>query len=184
MPVQLSKFKDQCVKAVEHFKKELGRVRSGRASTSLLEGVMVDYYGSQVPLIQVGLINAPEARLLTIQVYDGSAVEAVEKAIQKSELGLNPSREGNLVRVVIPALNEERRKELIKTLHRMTEEARVSLRNHRRDQIDELKKQEKSKEISSDELHRGQDEVQKITDKATADVEALLHAKEKEMMEV
>jgi len=174
----------KCKKTAEHFKTDLGRLRGGRATTSLLEGVTVDYYGSRVPLIQLGMISAPEPRLLTIQVYDRGAVEAVEKAIQQADLGLNPSRDGSLVRIAIPALTEERRKDLIKKLHKMAEEAKVTIRNHRRESMDGLKKQEKDKQISADDLRRGSDEIQKITDKSTAEIDGLLQGKEKEMMEV
>lgn len=174
----------KCKKTIEHFKAEIGRLRTGRAHTSLLEGIQVDYYGSRVPLIQMGMIGAPEPRLLTIQVYDGSAVESVEKAIQQSELGLNPMREGNLLRIAIPALNEERRKEFVKKLNKLGEENKVVIRNHRRDAIDELKKQEKDKKISQDDLRRGQDEVQKVTDKFILDLDQLATAKEKEILEV
>ena len=174
----------KCKKTAEHFKTDLGRLRGGRATTSLLAGVQVEYYGSRVPLIQLGMISAPEPRLLTIQVYDRGAVEAVEKAIQQSELGLNPSRDGSLVRIAIPALTEERRKDLIKKLHKMAEEAKVTIRNHRRESMDFLKKQEKDKAISADDLRRGSDDIQKITDKSTAEIDSLLQAKEKEMMDV
>lgn len=170
--------------SVEHFKRELGRLRTGRASASLLEGVVVDYYGSSVPLKQLGLVNAPEPRMLSIQVYDAGATESVEKAIRQSDLGLNPSRDGNLIRVSIPVLTEERRKDMVKALHKMAEEAKISIRNHRRETIDELKKKEKTKEISEDDLRKGQDEVQKITDRYTSEVDQLAQAKEKEMMEV
>lgn len=174
----------KCKKTVEHFKVEISRLRTGRANTSLLEGIHVDYYGSHVPLIQMGMIGAPEPRLLTIQVYDASAVESVEKAILQSELGLNPMREGNLLRIAIPALNEERRKEFVKKLNKLAEENKIVLRNHRRDAIDDLKKQEKDKKISQDDLRRSQDDVQKITDKFIADIEQLSQAKEKEILEV
>lgn len=174
----------QCKATIEHFKKDLSRMRSGRASTSLLEGITVDYYGSHVALIQLGLINAPESRLITIQVYDPSAVESVEKALQQSDLGLNPSREGNLIRISIPSLTEERRKDLIKRLHKVGEETKVTLRNHRREAIDELKKNEKDKKISEDDMHRKQEEVQKLIDKYSKDIDTMVAAKEKEMMEV
>ena len=159
-------------------------MRSGRASTALLEGLHVDYYGTSVPLMQLGMVNAPEPRLLTVQIYDRGAVDAVEKAIQSSELGLNPSRDGNLLRIVIPSLTEERRKDLIKKLHKMGEEAKVAIRNHRRDQIDFLKKQEKDKAISEDDLRKASEDVQKVTDKYTSEIDHVLAAKEKEMMEV
>ena len=173
-----------CGKSVEHFRQELLKIRGGRASASLLENVQVDYYGTQTPLKQLGMISSPEPRQLTVQVYDANAVASVEKAIQQSDLGLNPMRDGNLVRVNVPALTEERRKDLIRSVRNMTEDARVSVRNHRRDAIDALKKAEKAKEISEDDLHRGQDEIQKITDKHIAVIDELLKDKEAEMMEV
>lgn len=184
MPINLSDLDSKCKKTVEHFKKDLGRVRSGRAHTSLLDGLMVEYYGSMVPLLQLGMVNAPEARMLTIQVYDSGAVEAIEKAIQQSELGLNPGHDGNLIRISIPALTEERRKELVKRLHKMTEDTRVTLRNHRRDMNEELKKKEKSKEVSADELKKGLEEVQKITDRTIKEVDQVLASKEKELLDV
>lgn len=184
MSQRYSDLEEKCKKSVEHFKSELGRMRSGRATTGLLEGITVDYYGSQVPLIQMGLINAPEPRMLTVQVYDASAVDSVEKSIRQSELGLNPSRDGNLIRISIPSLTEERRKDLVRSLKNVAEDARVTLRNHRRDAIDTLKKQEKEKEISEDDLRRGQEEIQKILDKYVAQIDELLKSKEQEMMEV
>ncbi len=184
MSAQFQNLKAECEKTVQHFKRDLGRLRTGRANSSLLEGVMVDYYGTQTPLIQLGMINAPEPRLITVQVYDRGAVEAVEKAIQQADLGLNPSRDGSLIRIAIPSLTEDRRKELIKKLHKMAEDTKVSLRNHRRDELDALKKQEKDKQISSDDLRRSTEEVQKIIDKHSSEVDQILSAKEKEMMEV
>ena len=184
MAGEFKQLEDECTKTVEHFKKDIGKVRTGRAQTGLIEGLMVDYYGSSVPLIQLGMINAPETRLLTIQVYDSNAVASVEKAIQQSDLGLNPSRDGNMIRLNIPALTEERRKEFVKKLHKLAEEARIAMRNHRRDANDSLKKEEKNKEITEDDLHRGQAEVQKITDKYIAEIDSLLADKEKEMLEV
>lgn len=184
MSGQFDAYKSQCAKALDHYKKELSRLRSGRATPSLLEGVQVDYYGSRVPLQQLGMVAAPEPRMLTIQVYDGSAVESIEKAIQQSELGLNPSREGSLIRVVIPALNEERRRDLIKKVGKMAEETKVSLRNLRRDEVENVKKKVKNKEISEDDSRRAQDEIQKILDKVIVDVDAASAAKEKELLEV
>jgi ribosome recycling factor len=184
MSGQFEAYKANCAKGLDHFKKELGRLRSGRATPQLLETVQVDYYGSRCPLQQLGMINAPEPRMLTIQVYDASAVEAIEKAIQQSELGLNPSREGSLIRVVIPALNEERRKDLIKKVGKLAEETKVSLRNLRRDEVENIKKKVKNKEISEDDSRRAQDEIQKILDKVVADVDVAANAKEKELLEV
>jgi ribosome recycling factor len=184
MTAHFPDLEDKCKKTVEHFKKDLSHMRTGRASAALFEGIHVDYYGSSVPLQQLGLVNTPEPRLVTIQVYDPGAVEAVEKSILQSDLGLNPSRDGNLLRIAIPHLTEERRKDLIKKSHKMAEETRIAIRNNRRDAIEHLKKREKSKEVSEDELHRGQEEIQKITDKYTKDVDLIVAAKEKEMMEV
>ena len=156
-------------------------MRGGRASSQMLEGIMVDYYGSQTPIRQLGMINTPEPRLITIQVYDGGAVDGVEKAIRQADLGLNPARDGNLIRVNIPALTEERRKELIKKLHKMGEETKVAIRNHRRDSIDEIKK---DKSISEDESRRLQEDIQKVVDAAGKDADAVIAAKEKEMLAV
>jgi ribosome recycling factor len=181
---QYPELEKECKLAIEHAKKEVSRLRTGRANSSILEGVMVDYYGSMVPIIQLGLINTPEARLITVQVYDGGAVDNVEKAIRNADLGLNPSRDGNLLRVSIPALTEDRRKEISKKLSKLGEETKVGIRNHRRDTIDGLKKKEKSKDMSADDLKRSLDEVQKITDKYIAEVDVLIAAKEKEIMEV
>lgn len=184
MAEDLNEFQQRCAKSVEHFKKELTRLRTGRASTGLLEGISVEYYGSSVPLVQLGMVAAPEPRLLTIQVYDRAAVESVEKAILQADLGLNPSRDGTLIRLAIPPLTEERRKELVKRVHKMAEDAKVVVRGHRRDIIDVLKKQVKEKEISEDDMHRQQEEVQKITDRAIADLDQIAAVKEKEVMEV
>lgn len=184
MTTVFATLEDSSKKTIEHFKKELGRMRTGRANGSVLEGIIVDYYGSQVPLIQLGMINTPEPRLITVQVYDGGAVEAIERAIMQADLGLTPSRDGTLIRMQIPALTEERRKDLIKKLHKTGEENKVVLRTHRRDSLDTLKKQEKDKEISSDDLRRSSEQVQKIIDKYIADIDTLMAAKEKEMMEV
>jgi ribosome recycling factor len=184
MSSQFDNYKAQCAKTLEHYKKELSRLRSGRATPSLLEGLMVNYYGSNVSLQQLGMVSAPEPRMLTIQVYDAGALEAIEKAIQQSDLGLNPSRDGSLIRVIIPALNEERRKDLLKKVNKMAEETRVALRNLRRDEVEGVKKKVKNKEMSEDDSRRAQDEIQKILDKVIVDVDSAAAAKEKEMMEV
>lgn len=184
MAGHLGAIEDSCKKTIEHFKKDLSKLRTGRASASILEGIHVDYYGTSVPLIQLGLINTPEPRLITIQVYDPGAVDGVEKAIQQSDLGLSPGRDGSLIRLNIPSLTEERRKELVKKLHKMAEECRVTLRSHRRDAIDGLKKKEKDKAISEDEVHKGQEEVQKIIDRHAKEVDLAAAQKEKEIMEV
>ncbi|RME58459.1 MAG: ribosome recycling factor [Candidatus Dadabacteria bacterium] len=170
--------------SLEHFKQELAKLRTGRANVGLLEEIKVDYYGTPTPLKSLGLISAPEPRLLTVQVYDASAVEQVEKAIREAELGLNPSRDGNLVRVAIPSLTEERRKEVVKKLHKIAEEARIAIRNQRRDATQEVKKQEKEGEISEDEMRRQQDQIQKLTDKYISQIDSLMEEKEKEILSV
>lgn len=184
MSGDFEQYKMQCGKALDHYKKELSRLRTGRAAPSLLEGLTVEYYGSAVPLQQLGMVAAPEPRLLTIQVYDAAAVESVEKAIQQADLGLNPSRDGALVRVAIPPLNEERRKDLIKKVYKMGEETKIALRNLRREEVDAVKKQVKDKEISEDDSRKLQDEIQKIVDTFVAEVDVAASAKEKEMLEV
>lgn len=184
MSNQTGDFEVKCKASIEHFKQDLLKLRTGRANSSMLDVVQVEYYGSYVPLKQIAMLNAPEPRLLTVQVYDASASEAVEKAIKHADLGFNPSREGNLIRIPVPALTEERRRELIKKLHKMGEEAKVVVRNLRRDSIDALKKSQKDGKVSEDESRRGQDQIQKVTDKYTAEIETLLGLKEKEMMEV
>lgn len=176
-----AEFEQKCKKAIDHLKDQLKKLRTGRASPSLLENIHVDYYGSSVPLIQLGLINSPEPRMLTVQVFDAGAVDAIDKAIRTSELSLSPQREGNLLRVSIPALNEERRKEMGKKLGKMAEETKVSIRNLRREAIDVVKKQ---KDVSEDAIRKTEAEIQKITDKYVAEVDVVTAAKEKEIMEV
>ncbi len=174
----------ECKSALAAFKRDLQKVRTGRASGSLLESVQVDYYGSKTPLQHLGQISTPEPRLITIQVYDASAVSAVEKAIQTSGLGFNPSREGNLIRVLVPTLTEESRKEIVKRLHKLAEDMKVSVRNHRRDANEAMKKLEKDGEISKDDIAKVLDKIQKQTDSAVVEIDKLLQAKEAECMEV
>lgn len=168
------------LKVLEH---DLTKIRTGRASASLVEEIMVDYYGTPTPLNQLASISVPESRLITIQPWDPSSLAAIEKAILKSsELGLTPTNDGKIIRLSIPALTEERRKELVKLVKKMGEEAKVAIRQIRRDANELLKKMKKDKEISEDDLHRGQEEVQKITDEFIKKVEALLNKKEEEIM--
>ena len=174
----------ECSKTIEHFKNDLSKLRTGRASAKLLDGIMVDYYGSQTPLNQLGVVNSPEARLLTIQVYDVSAIDAIEKAIKVADLGLNPARDGNLIRIPVPALTEERRKEIVKSLGKIAEDNKVSVRNHRRIAIDEIKKLKDDKSISEDDQKKSTDEIQKIVDKHTKKIDELAKEKEKEVMTV
>lgn len=179
--IQLQKEMEQSVAA---FRKELGKVRTGRASTALLEGIVVEYYGASTPLNQLATLGAPETRLLVIQPFDRTAMAEIEKAILKSDLGLTPTNDGKIIRVPIPQLTEERRKELVKHVKRIAEEFRVSIRNHRRVAIEHIKESEKKKEITADDSKHGQDRVQKITDDFIVRVDKVLKAKEEEIMEV
>ncbi|OEJ68126.1 ribosome recycling factor [Magnetovibrio blakemorei] len=170
--------------AVEVLHKEFGGLRTGRASTSLLDTITVEAYGQAMPLNQVGTVGVPEPRLLAVQVWDKGMVKAVEKAIMDSGLGLNPQSDGQLVRIPIPPLNEERRKELAKVAGKYTEEARVAVRNVRRHGMDELKKAEKDGDISEDGLRQYSDEIQKMTDANIAKIDEALTHKEAEIMQV
>jgi ribosome recycling factor len=163
---------------------EFAGVRTGRASTALLDRVQVNAYGTKMPINQVATVQAPEARLLTVQPFDRSLMKAVEKGILESDLGLTPSNDGQTIRLSIPQLNEERRKELVKLVHKMAEEARVAVRNVRRDVLNELKRSEKDGDISRDDLGRAQDEIQKLTDAQIKAVDQLLARKEAEILEV
>lgn len=171
-------------KTVEILRKDYSTLRAGRANPSILDKVMVDYYGTPSPLNQLANISAPEPRLLMIQPWDKSIVSAIEKAILKSDLGLNPSSDGSVIRIVIPQLTQERRTELVKVIKKKAEEGRVSIRNIRRDCNDRIKNLEKTKVISEDETKKGQDEVQKLTDKYIKEIDHVLEIKEKEIMEV
>lgn len=170
--------------AVDVLKNEYSGLRTGRASASMLDPVQVEVYGARMPINQVGTVNVPEPRLLTVQVWDASVVKSVEKAIREAGLGLNPQPEGNLIRVPVPALNEERRKELSKVAAKYAENARVSVRNVRRDGMDTLKKLEKDKAISEDETKRHSDSVQKATDDIIKKIDTMLADKEKDIMTV
>ena len=177
----LKSAEERMKKAIDVLKKELAALRAGRATPALLDRVTVDYYGTPTPVNQLATISAPEPRLLVIQPWDKSALGEIEKAIQKSDLGLTPMNDGNVIRIAIPPLTEERRAELAKVVKKHGEEAKVAIRNIRRDANDELKALEKDGQISEDELRRHQESVQKLTDKYTAEVEALVAAKEKEI---
>lgn len=170
--------------ALQALHREFGGLRTGRAATSLLEPLTVDAYGSQMPMNQVGTISAPEPRLLTVQVWDNSLVKATEKAIRESDLGLNPQTEGTTIRVPIPNLSEERRAELKKVASRYAEQARVAVRNVRRDGMDGLKKMEKDGDISKDEHHDLGEQIQQMTDKHIEEIDKVLTNKEKEIMQV
>jgi ribosome recycling factor len=171
-------------RAVDALKKELAKVRTGRASTTLLDDIRIDYYGTPTPLNQVGTLTVPEPRLITIQPWERNLIPEIEKSILKSDLGLNPSSDGQLVRIVIPPLTEDRRKEMAKLTKRIGEEAKIAIRNTRRDANENLKKLEKDKEISEDELKRGEKEIQDLTDGFVKKVDEVVATKEKEVMEI
>lgn len=171
-------------KSVEAFKVELSKVRTGRASLAILDGINVDAYGSSMPLNQVGTVTIPESRLIAIQPWDPQMLPAIEKAILKSDIGLNPANDGKIIRLNIPMLTEERRKELVKQVKKVAEDFRVAIRNVRRDAIETLKKQKKDKEISEDDLFKLQDEAQSETDAHIKLIDDATAQKEKEVMEV
>jgi ribosome recycling factor len=168
----------------EIFQKELGKIRTGRASLSILDGIKVSYYGEQTPLNQVATLTVPESRLIVIQPWDTQMIPMIEKAITSSNIGLNPVNDGKIIRIQIPVLTEERRIELVKAVKKMTEDARVAIRNIRREYMELVKKMEKSKEISEDELKRNQEEIQKDTDKSISTIDEIFKVKEKEILEI
>jgi ribosome recycling factor len=170
-------------KAIVALKKELKRLRTGRASLSILDGIKVDYYGTMTPLNQMATLAVPESRLITIQPWDVSVIKEIEKAVLKSDLGLTPSSDGKIVRIAIPPLTEDRRKDLVKIVHKMCEEHKVSVRNIRRDSNDLLKTMKKDGEISEDDAFKAQDEVQKITDEQIKLIDECYNEKEKEILE-
>jgi ribosome recycling factor len=170
--------------AVEAFRHELSRLRSGRASTALLEGLQVNYYGTKTLLRQLAGLAAPEARLLVVTPYDKTALQEIEKAIRTSDLGLNPMNDGKIIRVPIPELNEERRRDLVRQVHKKAEEFRVSVRNHRRQANDKLKQLNKDKKITDDQLHAIEAKIQQLTTTNVEKLEKILTAKEAEIMEV
>jgi len=185
MIVELKKGAEQKMrKSVEAFKADLSKVRTGRAHTGLLDHVTVDYYGSQTPLNQVAKITLQDARTIAVAPFEKKMVQAVEKAIRESDLGLNPAAMGETIRVPMPALTEERRKELIKVVRHEAENARIAVRNLRRDAIHTLKEALKKKEVSENDERRGQDDVQKLTDRHIAEIDSLLQQKETELMAV
>ncbi len=170
--------------ALDHFHHELKHLRTGRASLSLLEGIMVDYYGSPVPLNQVASLSVADATMIVAQPYDPSQSAAIERAIMKSDLGLNPSSDGKVIRIPVPSLTEERRREIVKKAHDLAEHARNGVRQARREGNDKLKKMEKDKAISQDDERRGLDEVQKLHDRYIAEINTALEKKEQQILEV
>jgi len=182
--IDLSDIERRMDGALEALNREFGGLRTGRASPALLDPLTVDAYGSQMPLNQVGTVNAPEARLLTVQVWDQQLVKAVEKSVVESNLGLNPQTEGNLIRIPIPDLSEERRVELKKIAGKYAEQGKIAIRNVRRDGMDTLKQMERDGEISQDEQKSQSEEIQKLTDAQISKIDAMLESKETEIMQV
>lgn len=184
----ISEIKEQTTskmtKSIEALRVELATVRAGRATPSLLEKVMVEYYGTPTPVTQVASVTVPEPRMIVIQPWEKNLIKDIEKAIMKSDLGLNPNSDGVAIRLNLPQLTEERRKELVKVVHKKSEDARIVVRNIRRDANDSLKKLEKAKEITEDEIKKATEEIQKLTDKFIKEVDAVMANKEKEVMEV
>ena len=171
-------------KSCSAYERDMMGLRAGRANPKLLDRIMVDYYGTPTPIPQIGNISSPEPRLLVIAPWEAKLIPQVEKAIQKSDLGLNPSNDGKIIRLVFPELNEERRRDLTKVASKGAEETKVAIRNIRRDAVDQIKKMKKNSEITEDDQKDAEEEIQKMTDKAIKDVEAIYAKKEKEIMEV
>ncbi|GIW40391.1 MAG: ribosome-recycling factor [Candidatus Binatia bacterium] len=180
----LADMKKEMDQTVASFRKELARTRTGRASPALLEGLTVEYYGTKTPLIQLAGISAPEPRLLVVQPYDKGALGSIEKAILQSDLGLTPVNDGKILRIPIPELTEERRRDLVRHVRRVAEEFRISIRNHRRDAIEMLREMEKEKEITEDDFHRAQERVEETTREYIGRIDKMLKAKEEEILEV
>ncbi len=179
----LESAKEQMNKSVDYFKSQLAKVRTGRASASLLDGVTVNYYGTVTPISQIASISAPDARTIIVQPFDRSTLNDTEKAIRAADLGFNPQNDGVIIRIPVPPLTEQRRKDFVKMCKKYTEEAKVAVRNIRREQIDALKKMEKGKEINEDDRKRGEDEVQKLTDDFVKQIDVLFDKKEKELLQ-
>lgn len=180
----LKEAEDRMKKAVEVVRQEFSKIRTGKATTALLDGIKVEYYGTPTPLNQVANVSTPDVHTITVQPWEKSMVPVIEKAIIAANLGLNPTTDGTVVRVPIPPLNEERRKELVKLVKKFAEDGRIAIRNIRRDCLEHLKKAEKNEHLSEDERKRGEQEAQKMTDKFIKEIDALIAQKEKEIMEV
>ncbi len=185
MPIAevLQQARQHMAKSVEHLQQQLARLRTGRATPALIEHIRVDYYGVPTPISQVGNISVPEPRMLVIQPWDRSLLGAIERAILQSDLGVTPSNDGSVIRIVMPPLSEERRRELVKVCRKYAEEARVAIRNLRREYMEKLRQVEKEEHLSEDERRRGEQELQKITDSFTEEIERILERKEREILE-
>ena len=184
MDARLQQYEDKMKKAIDFLQADFATIRAGRANPHVLDKIRVDYYGTPTPVQQVGNVTVPEARILQIAPWDKSMLKAIEKAILTSDLGINPSNDGKVVRLLFPQPTEERRKELVKECKKMGEDSKVAVRNIRRDAIDKYKKMEKSHEITEDDLKGAEDDIQKMTDKFTKEIDSIVSEKEKEIMAV
>ena len=182
--MNLDKFEEKMMKTVSVYEENLAEIRAGRANPAILNKITIDYYGTPTPINQVAGISVPEARLIVIQPWDGSILKEIEKEILKSDIGINPSNDGKVIRLAFPELNEERRKEIVKDIRKMAEEAKVAIRSIRRDAIDEAKTMQKNSEISEDELKGAEDNIQKLTDKYVDQIDSVLEKKEKAVMSI
>ena len=179
-----NKFEEKMIKSISVYEENLAEVRAGRANPAILNKVMIDYYGTPTPINQVAGISVPEARMIVIQPWDASILKEIEKEILKSDIGINPNNDGKVIRLTFPELNEERRKEIVKDIRKMAEEAKVAIRSIRRDAIDEAKAMQKNSEMSEDELKVAEDKIQKLTDKYVDEIDTILDKKEKEVMSI
>ena len=179
-----NKFEEKMMKTISVFEENLSEIRAGRANPAILNKIMIDYYGSPTPINQVAGISVPEARMIVIQPWDASILKEIEKEILKSDIGINPNNDGKVIRLTFPELNEERRKEIVKDIRKMAEEAKVAVRSIRREAIDEAKTMQKSSEISEDDLKIAEEKIQKLTDKYVGEVDTILEKKEKEVMSI
>ena len=182
--MEYNKIEEKMTKTISVFEESLSEIRAGRANPAILNKVMIDYYGTPTPINQVAGISVPEARLIVIQPWDASILKEIEKEILKADIGINPNNDGKVIRLAFPELNEERRKEIVKDIRKMAEDAKVAVRSIRRDGIDEAKKMQKDSEISEDELKIAEDKIQKLTDKYVEEIDKILEAKEKEVMSI
>ena len=179
----ISKTKEQMTKSLEFFKQQIAKVRTGRANASILDNIKVDYYGSPTPITQIATINVPDAKTIVVQPWDPSTLGAIEKAIKQSDLGFNPMNDGRILRIPVPPLTEERRKEIVKFCKKLTEDAKIAIRNIRRDQIELIRKAEKEKQFTEDDKKLGEEKIQKVTDEFIKKIDEIFSAKEKEIME-
>ena len=182
--MEYNKIEEKMVKTISVFEENLSEIRAGRANPAILNKVMIDYYGTPTPINQVAGISVPEARMIVIQPWDASILKEIEKEILKSDIGINPNNDGKVIRLAFPELNEERRKEIVKDIRKMAEEAKVAVRSIRRDGIDEAKKMQKNAEISEDDLKVAEEKIQKLTDKYVEEIDTILDKKEKEVMNI